>query len=350
MSSDGSTVAIGAIKSDGTSNGHVRVYQNVGGSWTQKGSDINETPGQSVSLSSDGSTLAIGDSAANKVRLYEYNGGSWLRKGGDIDGAAAGDLSGWSVSLSSDGSTVAVGAKNNGANLGHVRVYQYDGSSWTQKGSDIDGETDGDYSGWSVSLSSDGSTVAISAPHNDGTITSSSLGHARVYKYDGSSWNQLGGDIDGEAAYDNSGYSVSLSSDGYTVAIGAHKNDGTNGQESGHVRVYEYDGSSWTQKGLDLDGGLTWAYFGWSVSISDDGSTVAIGARTHDLGSGQVQLYKYDGSSWTQRGLDIDSEGVNDNLGYSVSLSSSGSIVAIGAPLNDGNGANSGHVRVYEFK
>ena len=35
--------------------------------------------------------------------------------------------------------------------------------------------------------------------------------------------------------------------------------------------------------------------------------------------------------------------------GYSVSLSSDGTRVAIGAPANDGNGNNSGHVRVYRF-
>lgn len=52
-------------------------------------------------------------------------------------------------------------------------------------------------------------------------------------------WLQMGQDIDGEAARDQSGISVSLSSDGKTVAIGAHYNDGVNGEDSGHVRVYK---------------------------------------------------------------------------------------------------------------
>ena len=52
-----------------------------------------------------------------------------------------------------------------------------------------------------------------------------------------SSWQQLGEDIDGEVAYDNSGYSVSLSADGRTVAIGSISNN-DNGEESGHVRVF----------------------------------------------------------------------------------------------------------------
>ena len=60
----------------------------------------------------------------------------------------------------------------------------------------------------------------------------------RIYQYINSSWQQLGTDIDGEAAGDYSGHSVSLSDNGSTVAIGATGNDG-NGDDSGHVRVYE---------------------------------------------------------------------------------------------------------------
>ena len=86
----------------------------------------------------------------------------------DIDGEAADDVSGWSVSLSSDGSVVAIGAignDGNGSNSGHVRVYAWDGSSWVQRGADINGEAAGDGSG-AVSLSSDGFVVAIGAPDN----------------------------------------------------------------------------------------------------------------------------------------------------------------------------------------
>ena len=52
------------------------------------------------------------------------------------------------------------------------------------------------------------------------------------------SWSQLGSDIDGEASSDYSGVSVALSSDGTIVAVGAHGNDGA-GSNAGHVRVYE---------------------------------------------------------------------------------------------------------------
>ena len=55
-------------------------------------------------------------------------------------------------------------------------------------------------------------------------------------------------------------------------------------------------------------------------------------------------------SGWTQRGQDINGEATNDESGTSVSLSANGTIVAIGAPFNDGNGSNSGSVRVFEYQ
>ena len=137
---------------------------------------------------------------------------------------------------------VAIGAYFNGGNgdfSGHVRVYGYNGTNWLQLGDEIDGEAAGDWSGRSVSLSADGRTVAIGAYNNDGNGSNS--GHVRVYGYnDGTNWTQLGDDIDGEAAGDGFGVSVSLSADGRTVASGAFWNDG-NGHNSGHVRIYSLD-------------------------------------------------------------------------------------------------------------
>ena len=108
---------------------------------------------------------------------------------------------------------------------------------WVQLGSDIDGEAIGDMSGRAVSLSSDGTIVAIGAYSND--VNGTSSGHVRVYSWNGSAWVQRGSDIDGEAVLDYFGYSVSLNSDGTIVAIGAYGNDG-GGDNSGHVRVYKF--------------------------------------------------------------------------------------------------------------
>jgi len=198
---------------------------------------------------------------------------NWAQLGADIDGEPASDSSGWSVSLSSDGETVAIGAPGNDA--GHVRVYRFNGTAWSQLGADIDGEAFGDASGWSVSLSSDGETVAIGAWLNDGAPDA---GHVRVYRFNGPAWSQLGADIDGESVADQSGWSVSLSSDGETVAIGARLNDEA-GTDAGHVRVYRFNGTAWSQLGADIDGEAASDWSGDSVSLSSDGETVAIGAN-----------------------------------------------------------------------
>ena len=198
-------------------------------------------------------------------------------------------------------------------------------------------------------MSSDGTRVAIGAKYNDGT--GSNAGHVRVYSESGGTWTQVGSDIDGEAANDYSGTSVSMSSDGTRVAIGAYGNDGT-GSAAGHVRVYSESGGTWTQVGSDIDGEAANDYSGWSVSMSSDGTRVAIGAYGNDgTGStaGHVRVYSESGGTWTQVGQDIDGEAANDYSGRSVSISSDGTRVAIGAPLNDGNGSSSGHVRVYSF-
>ena len=194
-----------------------------------------------------------------------------------------------------------------------------------------------------VSLSSDGTIVAIGASGNDDNGSVS--GHVRVYQYNGTTWNKLGEDIDGEASQDHSGYSVSLSSDGTIVAIGAPLNDG-NGNESGHVRVYQYSNSSWSQLGSDIDGEDYNNRSGWSVSLDATGTIVAIGAYGNNGFTGHVRVFQYDSSAnlWTQLGSDIDGENDSDFSGWSVSLSSDGTIVAIGAPRNDTNGSNSKYV------
>lgn len=361
MSSDGTRVAIGATLNGGagTSAGHVRVYGWNGSAWVQLGTDIDgdaasDYAGYSVSLSGDGSTVAVGSWIANSLkgeaRVFSWDGSDWNQLGNDLVGETSQDFFGTSVALSSDGSRVAIGATgddDNGSNSGHVRVYDWDGSAWSQVGSDLDGEAAGDQSGASVSLSSDGSRLAIGAEQNDGAGAAS--GHVRVYEWGGAAWSRLGADIDGEAPGDQSGASVTLSSDGSRIAIGAWGNDG-NGSASGHVRVYDWDGSAWTQAGDDIDGEAGNDQLGRSVSLSSDGSRLAVGARANDgngIGSGHARLFDWDGSSWVQLGGDIDGEAAGDESGWAVSLASDGSRLAIGAPKNDGTGTSAGHVRVY---
>jgi hypothetical protein len=169
----------------------------------------------------------------------------------------------------------------------------------------------------------------------------------------GTSWTKRGDDIDGEQSADQSGYSISISADGTVVAVGAPFNAGATGNERGHVRVYALVGGVWTKRGADIDGSANGDLFGTSVSLSANGNTVAAGAIYYDLSGilnrGQVLVYDWNGTVWTPRGANIIGEDAEDYSGMSVSLSKDGNVVAIGAPMNnrDANFIDSGHVRVY---
>ena len=368
LSANGDRLAIGAVGNDGNglNSGHVRAYEWSGTAWVQLGADIDgesheDRSGTSVSLSSDGDRLAIGapgndGSGINSghVRAYEWSGTAWVQLGADIDGESHEDRSGTSVSLSSDGDRLAIGAPNNeggGWGSGHVRVYQWIDNNWVQLGDDIDGEAENDRSGHSVSISSDGNRLAIGAAQNSGNESWS--GHVRVYQWSDEAWTQLGADIDGEAAQDHSGDAVSLSSDGNRLAIGAPMND-ESGPEAGHVRVYHWTGKDWIQLGADINGEAAYDNAGSddSVSLSSDGSRLAIGAVWNDgngFDSGHMRVYQWSGTAWVQLGTDIDGEAAYDESGRFVSLSSNGNRLAIGAAQNDGNGLDSGHVRIYDL-
>ena len=368
LSSDGTRLAAGAYSNDanGVDAGHVRVFDLVGGAWTQVGGDIDgeaagDSFGVSVALSSDGTRLAVGGylndgggTDAGHVRVFNWSGSAWIQLGADIDGEAAGDNSGYFVALSSDGTRLAVGVIYNdgtGTDAGHVRVFEYHqgSSSWIQLGADIDGEAAGDRSGWSVDLSSDGTRLAVGAYLNDGTGTDA--GHVRVFNWSGSAWIQLGADIDGEAAGDQFGWSVALSSDGTRLAVGAISNDGT-GTDAGHVRVFDLVGGTWTQVGGDIDGEAAGDSFGYLVALSSDGSRLAVGARLNDgtgTDAGHVRVFDLVGGAWTQIGGDLDGAVAGDYFGQSVALSSDGTRLAVGGPLNDSPGSNAGQVRVFDY-
>ena len=359
---------------NGVGSGHARVfgYSPLTDEWSQVGLDIDgdsagDSSGHSLSLSDTGGAVAVGaisndDSglSAGHVKIYRSpssQGGSWNQMGMDLDGESAGDGSGHSVSLSSDGQTVAIGAPANsnlisGVESGHVRVYEWDSTAgpsfWVPKGQELDGAAAFDASGQSVWLSGDATTVAIGAPYNGPEDT----GHVRVYRYNTTTWTLVGMPIVGTVPYDRLGNSVSMTHDGEKVAVGATGYD-ANGNYSGQVRVFVLNSNVWEQQGTDILGEAAYDYSGYSVALSGDtGDTVAIGAIGNDGNgseAGHVRVYKYIGSDWEQQGMDLDGEAVADESGWSVSLSDDGMTVAIGASSNDGNGDSSGHVRVFKF-
>jgi hypothetical protein len=342
ISGDGSVLAVGAPNYDvntadvNENRGRIWVYQFANNAWTTLGGPIvgeaaGDELGRYFSLSSDGKVLADGTPSKSnntgRVRVYQFANNDWTRLGGDIDGEAAEDRSGMtSISLSSDGKVLAVGAMGNDPsgriNAGHVRVYQYANNAWSRLGGDIDGKAAGDQSGSSISLSSDGKVLAVGAMGNDpsGRIDA---GHVRVYRYASNVWTQLGSDIDGTTAGGKSGYPVTLSNNGSILAVG----------ELYHVRVYQYkaDSGTWVQQGDTIN-----TVGSSSLSLSGDGNVLAVGEgdfQTNFLYNvGRVRVYRYVNSAWNQLSTDIIGVGAYNYFGHSVSLSSNGSVLAGGAP------------------
>lgn len=278
------------------------------------------------------------------------NSNAQTQKGNDIEGEMYYDESGGSVSMP-DANTIAIGAQNNTgseAQAGHVRIYIWNGTDWVQKGNDIDGEAAFDLSGCSVSMP-DAITVAIGAAQNDRNKSDGDEGgHVRIYAWNGSAWIQKGNDIDGEEDLNGAGFSVCMP-DANTVAIGAPANDG-NGFNAGHVRIYGWNGSKWVQKGNDIDGEAVGDESGHSVSMPD-ANTVAIGA-THNSGSadssGHVRIYSWNNSVWVQKGKDIDGALAFDFSGWSLCMPDSNT-VAIGSPAPRIPSIRAGHVCVYSW-
>lgn len=312
-----------------------------------------EISGASISLSSDASIVAIGAPSGTGpgiTRIFRNENGTWTQIGADIVGEGGNDRSGNQVSLSADGTIVAISSPFNdggGNNAGHVRVFQNVDDAWTQIGQDIDGENPNDLSGGAISLSSNGAIIAIGAISNDDNGSSS--GHVRVFQNVGNNWTQIGADIDGEAFATEFGASLSLSADGSIVAVGAPRDD-VFGDNAGRVRVFENQGGNWIQIGGNINGEAAAEEFGEVVSLSGDGTILAVGSPNTSVNgdeSGRVRVYENQNNTWVQLGEDINGDSANVRLGESLDISTSGDLLAVGIPFNPANGA-AGTTLIYE--
>ncbi len=360
LSGDGTRVIVGAYANDGTFSaaGHARVfeYDADNDEWNQLGTDIDGAAqtgyaGRAVSISADGNVIAVGaplhnvtvGNNAGRVQILEYDSSSsdWVQLGDDIEGSAGFEYIGGGVSLSEDGTILATRNR-----LGIARVYQYDSvsSSWSQIGGDID--DDGvlvafDAYKNSLSLSDDGSRLILGSYTNDDFDTNS--GQARIYEYDSVNniWNQLGSNIDGQGEKENFGRSVSISGDGSIIAVGGFSTEMDfitfDEPDPGVVRTYQYDSSSaeWGQLGVDIDGpgdsgDMDGDGFG-TVSLSEDGTTMIIGAQTKD--NGVAYIYNWDGAAWVQ---DSSYSGTSYYFGEFVDISSDGTSFAVGTEYSTG--------------
>jgi len=263
--------------------------------------------------------------------------GPIVQVGNDLTGGGG---FGFALSLSADGQRLAVGAYST-AN-GTTRIYQRTGNTWTQIGTDIIGEASGDRAGRALDLNHAGTRIAIGAYLNNAGGTN--RGHVRVYDLVGSTWTQVGADIDGVANNSQFGFSVALSGDGSRLVAGAQNANNLNGQ----ARVYDLVGGSWTQVGATLSGTNEFASY---VAISADGSTIAIPSDSANGSSraGTVQVFRLSAGNWTQVGNTLQGEQVPDNFGNRVSLSASGDRIAVSAHADDEAASNAGKVRVFDL-
>lgn len=319
-----------------------------------------------ISFSHDGNIIAIGapgnkgkDSLSGHVRVFEWDGTEWAQLGQDIDGEGIDTRFGQSVSLTSHGKILAIGAWAangiNGTGVGQVRVYNWDGLEWVQIGQTLEGTVEYDGFGEYVSLSADGNVLAVGAPKSNWWPKTGERGLGKVWVYvmDGGEWVQRGNYLEGDSEMDGIGWSVKLSADGTVLAFAmvCHSIRGQTCQK-GYVRFYKWDGFEWVQLGEDITAERSVDWAGRSISISSDGYIVAIGADDNsDNGthSGHVRVFQWDGAKWTQLGEDIDGDASYNGLGYSVSLSSDGLILAAGAMGNETNGDASGQVKVFDW-
>ena len=370
---EGKRVAIGSSLSDGmskTNAGHVRVFGWDSGSWGQVGADIDgegalDHFGRAVSLSHNGELVAIGapfwsDTEKGRVRVFKLDGDSWVYLGDSIEGDADWYWFGWKLTMSTVGTErLAVGAfydDANGNKNGIVRVFRFASElfvpRWTSLSDDnFVEENIGDEAGLSLELSEDGQRIAVGSAFNN-NAGGESAGHVRVYEWSEASWkwNQIGDAINGTQHFEHAGTSLALSGDGMSVAVGAPGAYGSRGR----VAVYILTGSVWQNLG-NLYGDNDGDQFGFSVSLSTNGTRLTVGAKQNDAAgndAGSVRVYdwKPDTEKWVGVSLDILAEAAGDAAGFAVSMAGDGSRVAIGAPGSDANGTDSGQVRVYELE
>jgi len=349
ISNNGWRIAVGAPHwKKGSSKGMTRVYQYELEleEWTQmgqniKGNDKGNRLGQSLTLSNDGTTLAVGvpfDSSIKKhagsVQIHQYNNSTneWMDRG-ILQSNGKRDTFGYSVSLSDNGNWLLIGAPNigGGGSDGYISLYEYNSvNNSYQVVIDHFSESSTEEYGHSVDMNTDGTVLAVHAKASGDVFMYNVVNDALIPR--------------STIAFDSTNGSMSLSYNGNLLAIGAPlKSSG-----KGKVQVHEYNHStdSWTQIGSTIVG---------SNNKSNEGSVVDLVVTDSDMylvttapGDAIVKTYLLDTDKqeWIPRGTDISAAtGFED--GTYVAFSQNGSMLAVGAPL-DGTNRN-GEATVYQW-
>ncbi|MFL2547437.1 MAG: integrin [Candidatus Rariloculaceae bacterium] len=232
--------------------------------------------------------------------------------------------------------------------------------------------------GLSAAISRDGNTMAVTSIFEDSAATgidgdqtdNSALdaGSVYVFQRDDDGWAQQAYVKASNAeSSDQFGYSVALSGDGDTLAVGANLEassaTGINGDQSdnsapgaGAVYVFARASGEWSQqayvKASNSDGGDV---FGYQVALNFDGDTLVVTAQGEDSaspgidldqinndagGAGAAYVFTRDGGTWSQQSyLKSANPEVNDLFGSSVAMSDDGNTILVGALDEDGGQA-----------
>jgi len=248
FSQNGTYLAVGAPNhSDGM--GRVYVYkeekESTGDdtmSWSLLGEPIDgnvpdEKFGHAVSISASGNTIAI---AGSHVYVFAYENEEWSERwdgldvSGNVSNADDEESKHYSISLSSDGKYLAVGdplanGEGNGSKRGCASVYGFDENVWLSYGK-VEGTQDEYKAGFSVALSSDAKFMVVGTPGQDSVADFP--GNAMVYDIFNKKLIQV---LDGTLPGDNAGYSVAITADGI-IAVGA---PGLGNDGRGYVHTYQ---------------------------------------------------------------------------------------------------------------
>jgi hypothetical protein len=353
LSSDGSTAAVGACGDNANGkpwgDGATWVWTRSGSTWTQQAkiaapalSGTLAEQGWAVAISSDGNTLLVGSDAEDlgmgAARVWTRSGSTWTVQA-KLQGTDCADpcLQGTSVALSADGNTAIIGGPDDaGGGLGHpgvgaAWVFTRSGSSWTQQGPKLVGSGAAGFSGqgFSIALSGDGNTAAVGGPFD-----SLPKGAAWIWTRSGGVWTQQGAKLSAVSATPTTviaavGTSAALSSDGNTVVLGGYGSFGYIGAGI----VFARSGGTWSQVatlvGLDYSGD---SQQGQSVALSADGRTAVVGGYLDNVGQGAAWVFLNGEDGWRPQGPKIVGSGGSgaSGRGWSVAISADAKTVAVG--------------------
>ena len=262
----------------------------------------------------------------------------------------AGDKFGYSVSISGDGNTAIAGAYNEdtgATDAGSAYIFTRSGTTWTQQAKIQASDKQAyDQFGWSVSISSNGNTAIVGAYTED--TGGSSAGAAYIFTRSGTTWTQQAKiQASDKATNDLFGYSVSISGDGNTAIAGALFEE-----YGGSAYIFTRSGTTWTQQAkIQASDRQASDFFGSSVSISSNGNTAIVGAMFEDTGgssAGAAYIFTRSGTTWTQQvKIQASDKQASDNFGVSVAISDDGNTAIVGAYTEDTGGTNAGAAYIF---